>query len=106
VSGDRLTGYLRWDNDEEFTWEMLDGESHGGDFDVELSNVARIERIDDQSALVILRDGRTFQLSGSNDVNEENKGVFVTDESGEVRVVVWSDLEGVSFRDARGASSP
>jgi hypothetical protein len=106
ASGDRLTGYLRWDNDEEFTWEMLDGESRGVDFDVELANVARIERIDDQSALVILRDGRTFQLSGSNDVNEENKGVFVIDESGEVRVVVWSDLEGVSFRDARGASSP
>jgi hypothetical protein len=21
-----LTGYLRWDNDEEFTWEILDGE--------------------------------------------------------------------------------
>ena len=104
VSGDRLTGYLRWDNDEEFTWEILDGESHGVEFDIELSNVARIERVDEQSALVILRDGRTFQLSGSNDVNAENKGVFVIDDSGEVRVVVWADLEGVSFRDPRGAS--
>ncbi len=102
IDGRMLTGYLRWDNDEEFTWEILDGAGGGVDFDIEFSHIARIERLDDGTSQVVLRDGRSFLLSGSNDVNRENKGIFVVDEAGMVDVVPWEELEGVSFRDARG----
>lgn len=102
LDGGMVTGYLRWDNDEEFTWEILDGEGRGVEFDIEFSHIARIERIDQGTAQVVLQDGRSFLLGSSNDVNAENKGIFVVDEAGEVTVVLWEELEGVSFRDARG----
>jgi hypothetical protein len=105
IHGAMLTGYLRWDNDEEFTWEILDGEGRGVEFDIEFAHIARIERIDNGSAQVVLLDGRSFLLEASNDVNEENKGIFVVDEAGNVDVVPWEELEGVSFRNARGPSA-
>ena len=99
--GSVLEGRVRWDNDEEFTWEILDGDSRGVEFDIEFSNIARVEKISDSSTQVILRDGRSFDLTGSNDVNNGNKGIFVTTEAGEILAVEWFDLEGVSFRDWR-----
>ena len=105
VGGETVTGYIRWDNDEEYTWEILDGDHHGVEFDVEFSNIARIERVSDSGAQVILRDGRSFELTDSNDVNDGNKGIFITTESGELVVVEWDDFEGVSLRDWRSAQA-
>ena len=61
-SGEELTGDIRWDNDEEYTWEMLDGDYKGIDFTVEFSQIASIAKRG-YSAAVELVDGRTFQLS-------------------------------------------
>ena len=102
--GDTLVGRIRWDADEEFTWELLDGRAGPVDFSIELGRVSRVvpDRID--GAHVTLRDGRTFHLTGSNDVTEDNKGVFVRadpDAGGvakaEWRYVAWADLLDVTF---------
>ena len=93
-SGESLTGTVRWDNDEASTWEMLNGESRGVDFEIEFAQIARIEK-SGRGALVTLRDGRSFELSGSNDVNDENRGIVVDTGNG-VRKVPWED-----FRELR-----
>lgn len=95
--GDGLTGRIRWDNDEEATWEILDGRDRGVDFDVELGLVDRIVRAGSWGVEVTLRDGRVLELEGSNDVDDGNKGVFVTLEDGEVALVRWRDLQEVTF---------
>jgi len=97
ADGRRLRGAIRWDNDEEFTWEALDGEAGFVEMDVELGNVASIRRLDDDSAEVTLRDGRVFEMSGSNDVDDHNKGIFVTDSSGDASLVTWEDFRLVRF---------
>jgi hypothetical protein len=96
-NGERHTGRIRWDNDEEHTWEVLDGRSDGVDYDIELGLVRRIERAGSSAARVELLDGRSMLLEGSNDVNDENQGIFVRGESGRTVLVHWRDLERVTF---------
>ena len=95
--GRSWTGLVRWDNDEEAGWEMLDGEFRGAELSVELGLVASIRKRSSRSAEIFLRDGRTFELEGSNDVNRGNKGIFVTVEDGDVAAVSWSDFREVRF---------
>ncbi len=98
-AGEAIEGEIRWDNDEEYSWEILDGElDRDVEMDIEFSAIATIERVSYRSARVVLHDGRAFELSGSNDVDEDNKGVFVRDDDGRVRVVYWDELDRVEFR--------
>ena len=94
-SGEELMGDIRWDNDEEYTWEMLDGDYKGIDFTVEFSQIASIAKRG-YSAAVELVDGRTFQLSGTNDVNPGNRGITIRSEDGSTHRVEWDD-----FRELR-----
>lgn len=89
--GQELTGTVRWDNDESYTWEMLNGSAGGADFEVEFARIAHIRKTG-SGVVVKLKDGRSFELSGSNDVNAENRGIFV-ESSGNVREVSWSDFK-------------
>ncbi|HSM60293.1 MAG TPA: hypothetical protein VK849_05825 [Longimicrobiales bacterium] len=96
--GELLTGWIRWDNDEEHTWEILDGRDGDVDFDIELGRIASIRRLGPRGSEVTLLDGRTFELEGSNDVDDGNKGIFVTLEDGDTVMVPWWDVRRVSFR--------
>lgn len=98
VDGREVRGAIRWDNDEEYSWEILDGRQGDVDFDIEFAQVRSIVPHDDWSADVTLRDGRTFRLEGSNDVDDDNKGIYVTPEGGETQLVRWRDLRQVTFR--------
>lgn len=99
ADGRTISGAIRWDNDEEFSWEGLDGEADYVEMDIEFSNIASIRRLGDDAAEVTLRDGRTFEMSGSNDVDDHNKGIFVTDSDGRVAMVRWEDFRAVRFDD-------
>lgn len=98
VDGRRVSGAIRWDNDEEYGWEMLDGRQGDVDFDIEFAQIAHIEPDSDWGAAVTLRDGRSFHLEGSNDVDDDNRGIYVTPQGGETELVRWRDLRQVTFR--------
>ena len=95
MSGEALAGDIRWDDDEHRSWELLNGASAGVDFQIEFSKIDRIARTPG-GAEVTLRDGRGYELSGSNDVDSGNRGIVVTSPRGGERVVEWSD-----FRELR-----
>jgi hypothetical protein len=98
VDGTRLVGRIRWDNDEESSWEVTDGRADGIDYDIELGHVARIERVGLEAARVTLRDGGEFLLEGSSDVDASNRGLFVTPaEGGETVLVRWRSVARVTF---------
>jgi hypothetical protein len=96
-SGERLTGWVRWDNDEEYGWELLNGRDGNRAFAIELSHVREIQRRSSRSADVTLHDGRTFDLDGSNDVSFANKGLVVERDDGTKRFVDWMSFQQVSF---------
>ncbi|MFH1762727.1 MAG: hypothetical protein ABIF09_00920 [Gemmatimonadota bacterium] len=121
-----LTGWIKWDGDEEYSWELLDGRDGDLGLDVEFGKIASIERsfedvtsvnlgpaglsvrggVRDRETLVTLRDGRILELGGSNDVDESNHGIFVLgywagnspdDEDAEWVMVRWEDFRAARF---------
>jgi hypothetical protein len=99
-TGEPVRGLIRWDNDEAFTWEILDGRAEDVDYDVELGLVRiieRVERAEGDGARVELIDGRTLLLEGTNDVSHENQGIFVRPDGGETVLVRWRDFARVTF---------
>ena len=97
-SGESYAGTIRWDNDEEWSWEMLDGDYDGIEFDVEFGLIRSIAKASSRSVEVTLLDGRTFTLRNSNDVNEGNKGIFVRSADGDVVMIDWDEFDRVEFR--------
>jgi len=125
-----LKGWIRWDGDEEYSWELLDGLDGDLRFDVEFGQIASIERHLGASASltlsptgldvettrtdgsrVTLRDGRILELDGSNDVDDTNHGIFVLeegsgrspdDEEAEWVMVRWVDFRVVRFEWGEG----
>lgn len=95
--GQKYTGLIRWDDDEAFAWELLDGNADGIEYDVEFGFVRAIERLSSSSARVTLRDGRSLDLRDSNDVNDENNGIFVTLADGDVVEVTWREFRHAAF---------
>ena len=53
---------------------------------------------------VTLRDGRRFEVTGSNDVDAGNRGVFVEGAPGEWSYVDWYDF--LAFEPAGDGGSP
>ncbi len=95
ATGEEFQGAVRWDRDEYRDWEMLNGEAGGVDFNVEFSKIARIVKLDGSSSEVLLRDGRSFVLRGSNDVGEGHRGIVI-ESDGAVHQVNWAE-----FRELR-----
>lgn len=100
--GAKTTGYISWDDDEEYTWEILDGSYRGVDFDIPFEKIQSIAKDTRRTTTVTLWDGRQFRLRDSNDVNEENKGIFVTTaeegkKRGEETEIGWEDFSRVDF---------
>lgn len=96
--GDSYTGKIRWDDDEEYSWEILDGEYHDIEFDIEFGLISKIEKRSHRTSIITILDGRTFRLRGSNDVDNDNKGIFVeTDNDDEVEID-WDEFSYVEFK--------
>ena len=93
-SGESLSGQIRWDRDEAANWELLNGHASGMEFQIEFGQIARIEKLGSGSR-VELKDGRVFDLSGSNDVDADNSGIAVSVDGTE-RVISWRDFASLT----------
>jgi len=95
--GQKYTGTIKWDDDEEYTWEFIDGYYRDIDFNIEFANIAEIRHKGSRSAEVVLRNGRVFRLRGSNDVDEDNKGIYIEGSDGEEVRIDWDEFESAVF---------
>ena len=93
-----FTGYVQWDHQECLTADKLDGESRDGDMAIEFGDIRSIEK-QRRGSRVTLKSGREIELRGSNDVDDDNRGVVVkSPEFGKVKVG-WDDFKRVVFED-------
>jgi len=95
-NGEEFTGDIRWDDDEEYTWELLNGEYRDIEMDIELAHVKAIEKTSYHGSMVTLNDGRTFKLRDCNDIDGDNKGIFISGNDEEI-VVEWEDFDRIEF---------
>lgn len=97
-NGEQFTGHIIWDDDEEYSWEILDGAYRETQFDIELGLVKEIEKVSRRGCDVTVSDGRRFSLTDSNDVDDDNKGIIVKADNGDEEYVDWEDFERVVFK--------
>lgn len=88
VRKEKYTGFIIWDNDERLTTDKLDGDSDDGDVSIEFKDITTIEKRGSRGCNVTTKTGRSLYLTGSNDVNDGNRGVFVV--SPEIGIVKFS----------------
>jgi hypothetical protein len=96
--GETFTGKIIWDNDEEYTWEHLNGDYHDLDVVIEFDNVKLIDKHSRRGAVVTTKPGRNILLRGSNDVNSENYGIVVQLDDGDEVEIDWYDFEKLEIR--------
>jgi hypothetical protein len=96
-------GYIMWDKEECLSTDLLDGESEDGDLSIEMGRISSIEPRGRSSSIVILNDGRKLRLRGSNDVDDDNRGIMIEDERYGKVTVAWDSFDRLEFRDAPGS---
>ena len=95
--GRTFAGAIEWDEDEVYTWESLDGEFEEIDYVVTLGNVSVIKRVDSHSSEIQLRNGDVLTLSGTNDVDDSNRGLYITGPDGTETSISWNEVKQVVF---------
>jgi hypothetical protein len=95
--GKKYQGKIRWDDDEEQTWELLNGEYQGLDVRIPFSEIKSIEKDSDDGAFVTIKNGKRILLKNSNDVNDENKGIFIKIKRGKEKELDWDEFSKVEF---------
>jgi len=74
-----FTGFVQWDREECVGTDKLDGSTDGRKLSVRFDTIRSIARQTRNSSLLTLVDGRELVLSGTNDVGNGNRGVYVDD---------------------------
>ena len=62
----------------------------------QISKIKSIEKSSRRGSEVVLKDGRSFKLRDSNDIDNDNKGIFIGTDDDEV-LVEWEDFDHVEF---------
>ncbi len=86
-----FTGIIQWDASERFGKDILDGKDRNGDRNIPFRTIAKIEKGRNGSD-VTLHSGRTFFLRGTNDVNDENRGIIVYNKDIGKVTIPWEDF--------------
>jgi hypothetical protein len=94
-----FTGYVVWDKDEALTTDILDGEEDDQDREVPFADIAGIEKLGRRSSRVHLRSGEVMDLRGTNDVDDDNRGIDIGIENLGQATVEWDEFRRVTFTD-------
>lgn len=98
-------GFIQWDHEECVSRDILDGQHEDGKMSIEMGKIKSIKK-QRGGSLVTLKSGREFFLTGSNDVNSENRGVIIRDPRIGKVWVQWRDFQEVTFDDDVRDSGP
>lgn len=96
---EKFTGYIQWDHDERVSTDKLDGDSDDGKISAAFSTIASIEK-KGNGCDVTYRSGRKLYLTGSNDVDNSNRGVIVIMPGKGMVDIPWRAFRNITFTDA------
>ncbi len=92
-------GYIQWDKEECLSTDILDGDDEDGSLEIEMGKIASITRRGRNSSIVEMKDGREMRLRGTNDVNDENRGIMVEDHRFGRVTIPWDEFDNLTFQD-------
>lgn len=71
-------GRVMWDKDERILTEELDGNDESQEHEIKFAEIKSIEKVNEGNASKVqLRDGKTLTLTGTNDVNNGHRGIWL-----------------------------
>jgi hypothetical protein len=94
-----FTGTLQWDHEERLTTDN-DGDTDDGRVSIELGKIKSIERIQNRSKITT-ESGRVLELSGTNDVNSENRGILITQANGTMVDIPWREFRKLTVEKSK-----
>lgn len=94
---EKFSGWIEWDHDERISTDKLDGYSRDGNVSIPFSEIAKIEKLGNGS-LVETKSRKSIILGGTNDVNDENRGINILVEGLGMVDVPWSNFKRVIFQ--------
>jgi sporulation protein YlmC with PRC-barrel domain len=97
--GKTLSGKIVFDLDEEFSYELLQGNSGEIKYTTPFYQIKRIEPISPSRSEIELKSGEKISLYDAQDVNERNQGVLVFSKGGDNPVYVpWDSVKSIEFK--------
>lgn len=97
VNGDSFSGKIIYDLDEEYNFEMLQGNDDDVKYIIPMEHVKSISPKNYDYSEVVLKNGDSIVIGDARDVSEENDGVLVFTGSGEPKFIIWEDIEIITF---------
>ena len=104
-NGKPVAGEIIWDRDESSTYDAVDGETGVLDYAIPFANIHAIKRKSARSSEIVLTQGASLELSGTNDVSDDNRGVIVRLADGTTRELEWDEIDRVEFHASTPATS-
>ena len=102
-----FTGFVQWNREECVGTDELDGRTAEGKLSLRFDTLRSIARHFRDSSLVTLLDGREIVLSGTAEVGNGNRGIYVDDRRYGRVLISWDAFERVDFSPgAPGDSGP
>ncbi len=99
-----FTGFVQWNREEGVGTDTLDGHTPDGELSLPFDTIRSIARDSRDSARVTLADGFEIVLSGTREVGDGNRGMYVDDPRYGRVLVSWDAFERVDF--SPGGSGP
>ena len=93
-----FVGQIQWDKDERVSSDILDGRNSEGKHKIEFEEIKAIEKMGD-GCDITFKDGSDDYLHGSNDVDDGNRGIIVSNPAFGRVVISWKDFRKVEFSD-------
>ncbi|WP_154223591.1 hypothetical protein [Marinicella rhabdoformis] len=95
-------GRIQWDRDERFLKEAIDGSDlanpENEELSIPLSDIESIEK-KEKGSLLTLQNGKQLHLSGTNDVDADNRGIFIdTPEKGRMSLP-WEQFKKMAIQE-------
>jgi len=95
--GQKFNGRIVFDLDEEFQLEILNGEDDGLEYKIPFRNISSISPRSRKSTMVKLKDGTSYELEDSVDVNDDNDGVLVFTSGEDYNYIPWDEVEKINL---------
>ena len=97
-----FTGYIQWNRREGVSSDELNGETDEGAVGLRFDTIRSITRQSPDGSLVTHLDGRETALSGTREVGEGNRGVYVDDPRYGRVLISWETFERIDFEPNDG----
>lgn len=91
-------GLIQWDKDERVTTDILNGEDNGREMEIEFGNISTMRKRG-SGCEVTLKNGQEIFLVGSNDVDNGNRGIVITNPEKGMVTVNWEDFKNLAFME-------